>query len=263
MLCAVVDTETSGLTETDQVCELAIAMISECGNVVNQPWRTFIKPSCPMSIGARATHHITDVELSGAPTMTELLLKRGLPEFGHPSDAQFTRQFTEAQAHATMHADEVVFVAHNAVFDRQMLIQSGVHPDLLPKQTICTYKCAKHIYPDAEQHTNQYLRYYLGLEPAFATDGPPHRALPDVAVTSSILLKMLDTHTPDQLINLTQQPVLLKTVRFGQSYGKLWQDMDVGFLRWMLAPGRNFGEDELFTARHWLQQKSKPRIVST
>src|SRR5579863_1131253 len=92
MQLTVVDTETSGLEDTDQVCELALVTLESSTKKnkegwkdkwhVTGAWSSLIKPSCPISIPARATHHITDAELKDAPSMTGLLLKRGFPEFG-------------------------------------------------------------------------------------------------------------------------------------------------------------------------------------
>jgi exodeoxyribonuclease X len=181
--------------------------------------------------------------------MVELLLARGMPEYGHNVDTN--------NPILTVAPEDIVFCAHNAKFDRQMLIQSGVHPALLPEHTICTWKCARHLYPDEAKYSNQSLRYSLGLDPLFLTIGPPHRALPDVAVTGALLVHMLKEHTVEELVELTGKPVLLKRMTFGKYSGKLWEDVDVSYLRWLL--GQDFGEDEKYTARYWLNVKESTR----
>lgn len=259
MILAVTDTETTGLADNDQVCEMGIALLVD--TKIEHIWRSFVNPTCTMSIGARATHHITDEELVSAPTMTEMLLRRGLPEFGRlpeAANAQGAIYFPEQSENLSalqLQPQDVVFAAHNAAFDRRMLVQSGIHPDLLPIQTICTWKCSRHLYPDAPGHSNQILRYYLDIQPAFEVEGVPHRALPDVAVTMGILLKMLEQNTPEKLIELTATPVLLEKASFGRFRGKLWRDFDVGMLRWVL--GKDFDEDEKYTAQYWLNEKTK------
>ena len=257
-ILAVVDTETTGLADNDEVCELGVAVLHASETRVEKTrllgvWRTFIKPSCSMSVVARATHHITDEELADAPSMTELLLKRGIPEFGHSTMVKFdTTMYGEVIEPA-----DVVFIAHNAEFDRKLLKQSGMHESILPPRTICTYKCSRHLWPDAERHSNQVLRYVHNLQPLFKLDGPPHRVLPDVAITAAILVKMLETHTINQLVELTNQPVLLSKCGFGKNRGVLWMNLDAGFLSWVLA--RDFGADEKYTAQYWLDVKQGRR----
>lgn len=241
MLLAVTDCETSGLEETDQIVELAIVTLSDKGKQKSQ-WSTLIRPSCPISLGARATHHITDAELADAPSVTEMLLSRGLPEFGRPPNGLSN----------LAKANDIVLVAHNAEFDRRMLVQSGIHPDLLPRRTICTYKVSLHMFPDAPGHSNQVLRYYLGVEPP-KCDLPPHRALPDALVTAAILSHMLQLDTAERLVELTSTPVLLKKVHFGQHRGKLWSELDSGMLQWVLK--KKFDEDVMHTARYHLNAR--------
>jgi hypothetical protein len=40
-----------------------------------------------------------------------------------------------------------------------------------------------------------------------------------------------------------------------QHRGKLWSEVDTGFLQWMLD--KDFGEDEIFTAWHWINARNK------
>ena len=247
MVLAVVDTETTGLEETDQIVELAIVMIDpeRAARTEWSAWSSLIRPSCPVSLGARATHHILDAELAEAPSVTELLPARGLPEFGRPAESEVEDNEVDPE--------RVVFVAHNAAFDRRMLVQSGFHPEILPPRTICTWRVALHLYPEAPGHSNQVLRYFLGVEPP-PCDLPPHRALPDALVTASILERMLKERSVSDLIKLTSEPAVLHRVTFGQHRGKLWSELDSGMLHWVLK--RNFDDDTKHTARHHLEQRS-------
>lgn len=226
MRVVVVDTETTGVSEIDQVVELAL--------VTAKSWSSLVRPSCPVSPEARAAHHITDEELADAPTMANLLERRGLPEFAPSS--------------------ETVLVAHNAEFDRRVLIQSGVPVSLLPERTICTWRCALHLWPDAPRHSNQVLRYYLDLDVP-PLDMSPHRALPDALVTLALLNRMLLECTMERLVKITAEPALLGVVRFGKYRGTRWQDLESGYLRWILK--QDFDEDARHTARHWLRQRGE------
>lgn len=230
MRLVVLDTETTGLSETDQVVELAAVDVTvrtaRKKEIVSgmRSWSTLVKPTCPVSIEARATHHITDEELVDAPDVEQLRGRLGDEWAGD------------------------VMVAHNLDFDERMLRQSGF--GTLPERKICTWRCALHKYPDSPRHSNQALRYYLGIDAPRVRGLPPHRALPDALVTAALLLQMLEISSVQELEELTAQPALLRKVTFGKYRGQLWSEMDEGFLRWILS--RDFDGDVRYTAKHWI-----------
>jgi exodeoxyribonuclease X len=120
-----------------------------------------------------------------------------------------------------------ILVAHNAEFDSRFL------PEISGSPWICTYRAARHIWPGAPGHSNQVLRYWLKLEPELPTGKFPHQALYDAAVTSSILLKMLEHHTPEQLLKLSKTPVRLKTIGFGKHRGQDFNQIPRDYLLWL------------------------------
>ena len=63
----VLDSETTGLDDEDEIIDLAI--ISRHGSTM---FNSLIKPTCPVSEGARAVHHISDEMLADAPTFAEV-----------------------------------------------------------------------------------------------------------------------------------------------------------------------------------------------
>ena len=85
---------------------------------------------------------------------------------------------------------------------------------------ICTMRVAKHLWPDAPGYGNQVLRYWLELP--VDSDCVPHRALGDAQVTAQLLLKELALvdGSVERLLELTETPVLLKTVPFGKHKGE-------------------------------------------
>lgn len=231
---AVIDTETTGLEETDRVVEVAMVVLRRdephaipgLPRLADLKFASLVNPGgVAVSVQARAAHHITDEELVGAPILDQI-------------------GWLEKIAHAH------ILAGHNVAFDRRILVQSGFPEECLPKRTICTHRCALHIYPDAPAYSNQVLRYYLGLRVVVPR---PHRALDDAVVTAAILDRMLEEKTVDELVDLSTRPVLLKTVRFGKHYGKAWRDLPVDYLRWIVK--QDFDCDELYTAKHWLAEK--------
>ncbi len=90
-----VDSETTGLDDTDQVCEIAILDVD--GTVL---FSSLVRPSCAMNPAAASVHGITPEELADAPT------------WPHVHDAV-----------AEILAGRLV-IAHNADFDSRLLTQT-------------------------------------------------------------------------------------------------------------------------------------------
>lgn len=247
MRIVTLDTETTGMKDTDQVLELALVSWEHPVAFERAAWSCLIRPTCPVSVGARAVHHVSDEMLADKWTMEELLQRRGLPELG---------LLREGSRHDDYTIEPVIVAAHNVAFDERMLRQSGV---TLTMPKICTYRCAMHLYPDSEDgHSNQVLRYYLNLRVPEVTDLPPHRALPDAAVTAALLQHMLLDHAPEELVALSVTPVRLRKVRFGKHKGMLWKDVPSDYLDFVLK--KDFDEDVKATARAVLQSRSRPLL---
>jgi exodeoxyribonuclease X len=226
MNIVVLDTETTGFDPGD-VVELAY---------VRKDWSYYtslVKPACPIEIQAMASHHITEEMVAGYPTLAEQFMIIDLPGVEY-------------------------IVAHNAKFDRQFL------KEIDDRKWICTWRCALHLWPSAPSHSNQALRYWLKLDvwdmPTEA-GATPHRALYDAWVTAKLfdvmILEMAVRHNMEreqaveELWRLTGEPVILHKVRFGKHEGKLWSEVDRGYLKWILSQ-KDFDEDTMHTARHYL-----------
>lgn len=148
-----------------------------------------------------------------------------------------------------------IYVAHNAKFDVQFL------PEIKDEPWICTYRCAKHLIPDAPRYGNQVLRYFLGLEPRaeFLVGLAPHRALYDTAVTGELLIHLLSLAPPEELIRLSTTPILEKTCAFGAHKDKLWSEVPSSYLNWILfksdMPNDPDKSDVVHTARYWYEKR--------
>lgn len=217
----VLDCETTGLNpDKDQVVEVAWIWEKD-GKLHSRD--SYIHSSVPIPPEASGIHHIVDKDLVGAPSLVEYFSKEEFPQG--------------------------VIVAHNAKFDKAFF------PNLQNRKWLCSYRCAMHCFPDAPNHKNQVLRYYLGLDPTLPTTTlAPHRALYDALVTVELLEFMLKDHTIEELLELQDRPVLQSVARFGKYKGQLWKDIDRGYLRWMINQDSSGGIDEdlKYTARYWL-----------
>lgn len=121
--------------------------------------------------------------------------------------------------------------AHNASHERAWLT-----PDLCGEiRWIDTFKCALRIWEDAPAHSNQVLKYFLGLGGLpEKLCMPPHRAAPDSYVTANILVKMLETERVSHLVHWTTLPRYYATCPLKKLKDQKWCDIPADYLAWML-----------------------------
>ena len=227
MNLVVVDTETSDLPANGgQLLELAWIVL-EYKNAIWVPVRAeekYVQYMGPISVHALAIHHIKADQLTSAGGAV-----------------------TREQAILTLLQDlqqDSFIVAHNADFDAKFLPE-------ISTPWICTMRISKAIWPEAPGHSNQVLRYWLGVEPDLTIASQirhrnPHEALYDAATTAGILRKMLERHTPQELHNMSKNPVRLKTISFGKHRGTAFDAIPLDYLHW-LRRTNNLDQDVKFT----------------
>lgn len=222
----VLDTETTGIDPVEhRLVELAAI------NLQNDTYFSKLcNPGRSIPPEAMAVHHITEDDCASADspmTVTHHMLRA----LGEPP----------------------LVIAHNAKFDRGFMepLLGAIRPTWL-----CTYKCSLLQWPDAPGHSNQVLRYWLGLrpDPSLLGNLAPHRALYDIIVTREIVRTLLQFQSLETLIKWSNNPVLLPKVTFGKHKGKLWSQVDRGYLLWCSRQD-DMNEDVLFTANYWIRQK--------
>ena len=228
MLIRVIDFETTGLQEDKggaAICEIGWRDVEATppGAVVGGGQSFLVDPGRPIPAITRAVHHISDADVAGAVSPAEglLRLQEGPPAY---------------------------FAAHNAKFEQAFFSDSGA-------PWICTYKVALRLWPDAPSHTNQVLRYWLGLElPCEDAAMPPHRAGPDAYVTAHLLARMIaeDRASLDDMVRWTSGPPLLPRITFGKYRGAEWQDVPRDYLEWIVNKS-DLDSDTKANARHHLK----------
>jgi exodeoxyribonuclease X len=218
MKLIIVDTETSDLDPRKgaQILELAWLELSFTPRTPGVDWKHmysgeyYIQYDGPISPLAQAVHHIPPHKLTkdGGAVLREEAIRVLLDHT--PQDS--------------------FMVAHNVVFD------SGFLPEL-QRPWICTLRCARHLWPEAPGYSNQVLRYWLKLNPfdiePLVEYRYPHQALYDVATTASILLKMLERCTVEQLLTMSNTPVRLKKIGFGKHRGMDFDQLPPDYIRWL------------------------------
>ncbi len=232
------DTETTGTAEEDRVIQLGYIVLE--GKKETKVYNEFCSSERPISFGAMEIHGITPEMIEGKPPFREMRAYKELELLNDSSN---------------------YMVIHNAPFDLGMLSKEGFTCKM---KLIDTLRCAKHIFDDSEAHRLQFFRYKMGLykhekaeADALGIEVKAHDAIGDVLVMKLFLSKLREAvqekfpgvNPVEKLVELTQQPVLIKTFRFGKYRGKKIADIaveDAGYLRWMQG-NMDLDEDMKYT----------------
>ena len=143
MKLIILDSETTGVDEKDRIIQLAFVMHDGKTAKLHS---TYCNPDVPIGFEAMAVHHITPEKIEGKKELKDTVTYKALLELNIP---------------------ENVLVIHNAKFDLDMLAKEGFENKM---QVIDTLNIAKHLWPQLDRHSLQYLRYRGSLyrkEPEF------------------------------------------------------------------------------------------------
>jgi len=230
-IAAVIDYETTGTQEDEaaEIIEFGRTDVDISKRTIVDDWQSFARPRCPIPAMTKAVHHITEADVADAPDARELwgdFIENDPPSY---------------------------LVAHNARFEQHFTPDFGI-------PWICTYKVARIVWPDAPGHSNQVLRYWLGLDVDPVRADPPHHALPDSYVTACLFIELMKHKTPAEMVEISKYPALLKAMNFGKYYG---QGMtfeqcardDPSYLEW-IRDKSDMNEDAKFSALYWLRKRT-------
>ena len=227
----VIDTETSDLDPTKGATILELAWMElALFEGQTQKWMpvscssSYIQYNGPISPHAQASHHIRADKLTA-------------------EKGAVTRDAAIDWLSKRLEPDSIL-VAHKYDFDSKFLPE-------LKNPWVCTFKSAKHIWPDAPGYGNQLLRYWLKLDVCsedilkvapIVAHLQPHQALFDVATTTCILQRMLEQYDPQQLLHITRTPLMLKSIGFGKHKGMDFNQIPRDYLQW-LRQQQNLDDD--------------------
>lgn len=222
-----IDIETTGTNpQRDAIVEIAsVDLRADC--TISNRHSALVAPGIPMPAEASATHHLIDSDLVGAKPIE-----------------QAVEPFKGADA----------YVAHNCAFERSFL--ERFFDDVL---WVCTYKCALRLWPDLASHSNQALRYHLGLINPFGIDRvalAPHRAASDAIVTAAIFFEIARHAKWPDLVQWSYEPALMTYVRFGMHRGERFDAVPADYLLWIVEGNHDLSEDVRFSARYWLERRA-------
>jgi DNA polymerase III alpha subunit (gram-positive type) len=234
------DTETTGITNDDYLCQIAWKQGGE--DTIESG---LFKPPIPISIDSMAVCHVTNK------------MVKDMPAF---KDSDLWNKFN------VMSKDKKnVFIAHNAKFDIGMLKREGIEIT----EYIDTLKIAQFIDREGllPKYNLQYLRYYYNIE----IEAIAHDARGDIVVLEAVFKFLRDKvkeitgqdgdELTKQMITISYEPLLIKTFMFGKHNGKAIADVasvDPGYLEWLLAQKiasqTDTEEDWIYTLKHYLKR---------
>lgn len=224
------DTETTGLSDYDRLCQVAY---KEEGKEMVE---CLYKPPVDIGVEAMSVHHITTAMVR--------------------DKAPFIGSVEHEYLKKTLSSPDVAMVAHNAPFDSKMIVREGIEIH----QTICTIKVARYLLagdPKFKKFSLQMLKYSFGIE---LEDAKAHDAAGDVRVLEAVFTKLYDIAvekgnalalerktkppTRDQIlrrfVQITEQPESPETIRvtFGKHNGEMVKDAvtkDPRYFEWWLG----------------------------
>ncbi len=228
------DTETTGNTENDFICQLAYKKGGEI-------FCELYTPPVPIPPEASAVHHISNKMIEGKPAFKE------------SSDYSKVKTIFEDMKN--------IPVAHNAKFDIGMMKKEGIE---IPR-FICTLRLARHLDEENKipRYNLQYLRYYLNMD----IEAQAHDALGDVKILEALFErlknKMIEKHGSEEkaleeMLAVSARPSIMNTFGFGKYMGQKIEDVaktDRGYLEWLLAQKMQSTSDEedwIYTLKHFL-----------
>lgn len=207
-----IDTETTGVRNTDRVVEVAWNLIDEQFNLLDQGY-SLINPMMPIPAGASAVHGITNRDVDEAPTIEQY--------FGDVLGNKLGSM-------------DFIFTAHQSTFDYRYV--SPYIPETTPQ--MCTLRLARKIWPNLESHKLGALVYELGLE---VDKDRFHSADGDMAVLSGLLKKMVEAtdHSLYELFEYANAPIEHLAMPFGKHRGVPLKDVPGSYVRWFLNEAAN------------------------
>lgn len=209
------DIESSGLGTNAGVVE--IAWIETDDNFqVQREFHSLINPETPIQFGAMSVHGITEAMVADKPALAQYMASAEYPLAGPGK----------------------ILCAHNVSFDQRFFgpwMDDGT-------ETLCTLKCARVLYPEAENHKLQTLKYMFGLT---GDHDKAHTAFEDVTVMMQLAQRMcadINGSIAD-LLEVQSRPRPISKISFGKHKGKKLVDLPRDYVVWLLTKADNVDAD--------------------
>lgn len=234
------DIETTGLEANDKICAIGIIGISEDEKI---SMYELLNEGKKISSKASSINHITNEMIKDKPSFKQ------------------SRAFEFLQRHNNK---DSVIVAHNASFDINMLLAAGF---IWHGEIIDTLRVTRHLIPECEEFSLQFLRYELKLykkekeeavkylEDENYIELTPHNALSDALHVKMLYDCLLESGSHEKLLDLSFKNVLIEKFDFGKYSGRYIEEIsmcDRGYLEWMIMNVADMNEDLRYTIERYL-----------
>lgn len=228
------DTETTGIDPlVDRLVQLAYKHN-------NKLVSSLFKPPVPISVKSMSISHITNKMVEDKDDFANSEMKKELTGILH----------------------KAIMVAHNAIFDADILYKEGIKVE----RFIDTLKVVKYLDEENKipEYGLQYLRYFL----EFDIEAKAHDAVGDVLVLEKLFFYLCERMREkgisedrilDEMIDISSKPLLLRLFNYGKHKGKKIEEVlsyDRSYLEWMLEQKLNsdfYDEDWIFTLKYHLK----------
>jgi len=223
------DTETTGLEKSDKIISIALVAVEDNEITIKNDLVNEGKKIPPK---ASSINHITNEMIKDKPSLRE-------------SD---TFKFLELN-----NIYDNTLVSHNANFDLDML-NSNIGFSWQGK-IIDTLRVSKHLMPECEEFSLQFLRYELKLYKQEKEKITPHEALSDAKTTKALYEALLELAPKEKLEDLSTKNVLMQKFEFGKYAGRYIEEIsmiDRGYLEWMLNNIMDIDEDLRYSIEYYL-----------
>ncbi len=199
------DTEATGIKEPVLIEAAWLELASIDPFNVTNPFVQRYNPGKPITLGALATHHIMEEELTDCPPASSFKL---------PDDVSY-------------------IIGHNVDFDWEVIGKPEI-------KRICTLSLARKHWPDLDSHTQSALLYYLERNNAREQLRNVHSALTDVGICAVILdhiCQQLNVKTIEDLYTESEKARIPTTMPFGKHKGLPLADLPNDYKQWLMAQG--------------------------
>jgi len=158
--------------------------------------------------------------------------------------------------------EDVTLVAHNINFDLQKLMACGIR---WRGKMIDTLRVTKHLIPECEFFSLQFLRYELklykkelqqSLACGIDSNIVAHNALSDALVVKLLYDYLRENTTMDEMYELSFKNVLLDKINFGKYKERYIEEIvmnDRGYLEWLLLNVMDLDEDLRYSIIYYLE----------
>jgi DNA polymerase-3 subunit epsilon/exodeoxyribonuclease X len=218
------DLETTGLESSDKIVSIALLGEDlEVYELVNNG-----KKIPPL---ASSINHITNEMLKNKPKLEE------------------SKAYKLLEQH---NCESTTLVGHNIKFDLQKLNEYGF---FFKGTVIDTLRVTKHLIPECEMFSLQFLRYELKLYRQEEKTLTAHNALDDTKLIKFLYEYLQDIESSEKMIELSEKNVLMQKLNFGKHNSKYIEDIvisDRSYLEWLLTNVQDLDEDLKYSINYYL-----------